>query len=302
MARISLIKLVWALLFAVLAAGPAWAQSGSYRHEITIYDDTKGTSLSGPAGVGCDGDRIVVADTLNSRLVLYTSKNDMMSVTQEIKLARQVRPTTVQIGAGGDLLVYDSRAKEVLRFNAAGNRFGKVEPENVPGNSRVIPKSFRTDGSGAIYLLDVFGRRVVVLERTGAYRKQVAFPREFGFFSDLAVDDRGRIFLLDSVRSQVFVAAPKADVFTSLTKGMKEVMSYPTHIEVDSRGLIYVVDEETSTIGVLRGDGSFKKSLFNRGRKEGLLYYPSQICVGDGSRIVIADRDNNRVQVFVEKE
>ena len=81
-----------------------------------------------------------------------------------------------------------------------------------------------------------------------------------------------------------------------------EDLSYPTRIEVDTRGFLYIVDEETSTIGVLRRDGSFLRNLFKRGRKEGLLYYPTQICVGDGSRIVIADRDNNRVQVFLEKE
>jgi hypothetical protein len=98
------------------------------------------------------------------------------------------------------------------------------------------------------------------------------------------------------------VAESDAGTFTPLSENLKEVLAYPTHMEVDSRGFLYIVDEETSTISVLRRDGSFAGRLFNRGRKEGLLYYPSQICVGDGSRIVIADRDNNRVQVFREKE
>ena len=296
------IKTVCALLLAILSAGPAWAQSGNYRHEVVIYDNGQGINLSGPAGVSCDGERIIVADTRNSRLLVYTLIEGVLSVDIETKLTRQIRPTTVQAGVDGDMLVYDSRGKELLRFNAAGTLSGKVVPENVPGKSKVILKSFRVDSAGSIYLLDVFGRRVVVLDKTGAYIKQISFPAEFGFFSDLAVDDRGRVFILDSIQSQVFTAAPEEDVFTPLSDSLRDDLAYPTHLEVDSSGLLYVVDEETSTIGILRRDGSFAKRLFNRGRKEGLLYYPSQICVGDGSRLVIADRDNNRVQVFVEKE
>jgi sugar lactone lactonase YvrE len=225
-----------------------------------------------------------------------------MSLTGEVKMVRQVRPTTVQVGAGGQTLAYDSRTKEIMLFDTSGSRVGKIQPKDVPSGSRTILKSFRVDDSGSIYLLDVFGRRVVVLDKTGVFLRQTAFPKEFGFISDLAVDDRGRVYILDSVRSQVFSAEPEEESFTPLSDSLKASLSYPTHLEVDSKGLIYIVDEETSTLAVLRRDGSFKGSLFNRGRKEGLLYYPSQICVGDGSRIIIADRDNNRVQVFVEKE
>jgi len=34
------------------------------------------------------------------------------------------------------------------------------------------------------------------------------------------------------------------------------------------------------------------------GWKEGLLYYPSQMCVTGGEVAVIADRENSRVQVY----
>ncbi|MGD8353287.1 MAG: NHL repeat-containing protein [Pseudomonadota bacterium] len=302
MARKSIIKTVIVLFLSVFCASQAWAQSGEYRYDLTIYDDGQGNNLRKPAGVTCGEDRIIVADTANSRLLFYTLTNGAASLVREIKLTRQIRPTTVQLGAGGQVLVYDARAKEILRFDSAGNRNGKIEPAGIPGGSRVIPKSFRTDSSGSVYLLDIYGRRVVILDRAGAFVRQIAFPQDFGFFSDLAVNGRGTVFILDSVRSQVLTASPEDDSFSPLTQDLKENISYPTYMEVDSKGLIYIVDEETSTMGVLRRDGSFIRKLFNRGRKEGLLYYPSQICVEDGTRIVIADRDNNRVQMFVEKE
>lgn len=302
MARTTIKSLVLILLIAVLAAVPAWSQSGNYRQHRTIYDDGQGNKLVGPAGVACDGDRIFVADSRNSRLLYYTLQDEILNLIREVKLARQVQPRTVQVGAEGEVLVYDSRAKGILRFDGSGNRLGKLQPEGVPSGARIIPKSFRVDGSGNIYLLDVYGRRVVVLDKEGVFQRQIAFPQEFGFISDLAVDGKKRIFIIDSVRSQVFSAAPDEDTFAPLSENLKEHLTYPTYMEVDTKGLLYLVDEETSTVGVLRRDGSFRGSMFNRGRKEGLLYYPSQMCVEDGSRIIIADRDNNRVQVFVEKE
>ena len=302
MARVTFMIIGAALLITTLTVGPVWAQSGTYRNVLTIYDNGQGNNLLGPAGVACDGDRIVIADSRNNRLLFYTFRNETLSLANEVKLARKIQPTIVQMSAEGQLLVYDSRAKEVLRFDPDGNRAGTVEPRNVTGTSRIIPKSFRVDGAGNIYLLDIFGRRIVVLERSGAFKRQIAFPEEYGFISDLAVDGSGRVLILDSVRSRVFASAPGADTFAPLSEVLKDTLAYPTHMEVDSRGMLYIVDEETSSVGVLRRDGSFLRRLFNRGRKEGLLYYPSQLCVGDGKRIVVADRDNNRVQIFVEKE
>jgi hypothetical protein len=302
MVRVTSIIFAAALLITLPAIGPVWAQSGNYRHVLTIYDDGQGNNLLGPAGVACDGDRLVIADSRNNRILFYTFRNDTANLTREVKLARQIQPTIVQIDAGRQLLVYDSRAKQILRFDPDGNRAGMVEPRDVTGTSRVILKSFRVDGKGNIYLLDVFGRRVVVLDQSGAFGRQIPFPDGNGFISDLSVDGSGRVLILDSVRSLVLVAEPGAETFNPLSGNLQDILVYPTHIEVDSKGMIYVVDEETSSVGVLRRDGSFLRKMFNRGRKEGLLYYPSQICVDDDMQIIIADRDNNRVQVFKEKE
>jgi len=34
------------------------------------------------------------------------------------------------------------------------------------------------------------------------------------------------------------------------------------------------------------------------GWNEGLLYFPSQMCINDNGEVFIADRDNSRVQIF----
>ena len=302
MARMLLTGISAILIVTVVAVTSPWAQSGSYRHAATIVDDGQGNSLKKPDGVACEGSRVVIADSRNNRILYYNLQEDAATLTSEVKLARQIQPGVLQFGASGQLMVYDSRAKEVLHFDRDGKMAGKVEARGVADPARIIMKTFRTDKEGNIFLLDVFGTRVVVLDRSGTFKSQIAFPGEYGFISDLSVERNGRVLILDSINPRVYAAEPGAGFFAPLTGDLRDVLTYPTHMETDSRGLIYIVDEESSTVAVLRRDGSFLKKLFNRGRKEGLLYYPTQICVEDGSRIIIADRDNNRVQVFLEKE
>jgi hypothetical protein len=45
-------------------------------------------------------------------------------------------------------------------------------------------------------------------------------------------------------------------------------------------------------------DGSFKGRKLRMGWKEGELRYPSDICLDDQGNVFIADRGNNRVQMY----
>jgi len=58
------------------------------------------------------------------------------------------------------------------------------------------------------------------------------------------------------------------------------------------------VDQNGGGVVVLGQDGSYRGRQLGMGWKEGLLYYPSQMCVSGGEIAVIADRENSRVQVF----
>jgi len=51
-------------------------------------------------------------------------------------------------------------------------------------------------------------------------------------------------------------------------------------------------------IVMLSEDGSFMGRQLSMGWTEGFLYYPTQICVNEKGEVFIADRGNNRVQIF----
>jgi hypothetical protein len=73
-------------------------------------------------------------------------------------------------------------------------------------------------------------------------------------------------------------------------------------LTTDRQGRLFLVDRNGSKIIIVARDGSILGRLSAKGWKEGLLSYPSQICINDRGEIFIADTNNNRVQVFVEIE
>ena len=161
-----------------------------------------------------------------------------------------------------------------------------------------MPISFAVDREGRVYFLDIFSRRVVVTDPSGNYQREIPFPEKFGFFSDVTVDARGAIFLLDSVGGSLYTADKTGQAFFLLTKDLKEYASFPARITIDGKGTIYVVDQHGGGVLILGQDGSFRGRQLAIGWKEGLLYYPSQMCVSDGEVAVIADRENSRVQAY----
>jgi len=75
-------------------------------------------------------------------------------------------------------------------------------------------------------------------------------------------------------------------------------MAFPTAIASDRRGHLFVADQTGGGIVVLGADGSFLGRQAGRGWTQGLLRYPSGLCVADGGLLFVADRENDRVSVF----
>ena len=292
----SALVLACVVLSALDAGG---AERARLRHVTSIYFDDKGVGVKNPEGVACnDASALVVGDTRNGRLLRYTVENRTVKPGGEIRAPQLPYPIRVQMNSKGDIFALDGKQRRIARFGAGGQFQDYVNPEGAPSSATVIPRSFKIDRNDNLYLLDVFSARVVVLGPEGKFQRQLEFPKGLGFISDLAVDFKGATFLLDSVNAAVFVAAKDARGFAPLAQGLREHLSFPTYVAADSRGGLYVVDENGAGVVLLGQDGSFLGRQLAMGWSEGLLYYPSQMCVNDKGDVFIADRGNSRVQIF----
>lgn len=59
-----------------------------------------------------------------------------------------------------------------------------------------------------------------------------------------------------------------------------------------------MVEGSGGAIASLGQDGAFVGRQLTHGWQEGSLNHPAQVCVTDADEMVVADRDNSRVQVF----
>ena len=270
-----------------------------FRHIQSIYFDEKGIGLKEPEGVACNEKTLlVVGDTANDRLLLYNFQERSLKAGSEIKIPQLSNPIRVQINSRGEIFALDGKKRRIIRLSPEGAFKGYVDAEGVPSPSAFVPRSFKIGADNNIYILDVFSARVLMLNSESKYQKQIPFPQSYGFFSDLSVDVKGTLMLVDCVKAMVFSAPKGSDRFSPLTKSLREYLNFPTNITTDNRGIIYVVDENGSGIVILGQDGSYLGRQLSMGWNEGLLYYPAQMSITDKGEAFIADRGNSRIQIF----
>jgi hypothetical protein len=275
------------------------AETVKFRYIQSVYSGDKGGSLKEPEGVACnEKSLLIVGDTGNDRLIQYSFQEKSLKAGNEIRVPQLSNPIRLQINSKGEIFALDGKKRQIIRLSPEGAFKGFVDAEGVPSPSTFVPRSFKIDANNNIYLLDIFTGRVLVLNPEGKYQKQIPFPKDYGFFSDLSVDSKGSILLIDSVRAMVFSAPKGSNSFSPITKSLREYLNFPTSITNDNRGTIYIVDENGSGIIILGQDGSFLGRQLSMGWNEGLLYYPSQICINEKGEVFIADRGNSRVQIF----
>lgn len=289
------------VLVAAALAVPVPVSGGEalrIKHVVSIYGGDNGVDFQKPEGAACRASVLIVGDTGNGRVLKYLVQDGMIKPAGEFKLSELPSPVRLQISSKGEIFALDGKQRRIVRMSPEGAFIGYVDPTGLPAPGAYVPRSFKMDPGDAVYMLDILSERVIVLDEAGKYVREIKFPADYGFISDLAVDSSGTVLLLDSVQRKIYTAPRNAQAFSPLTAQLKEYMLFPTSITADKKGAVYIVDQNGGSIVVLDLNGQVKGKYLGAGWKEGLLRYPSQMCIADNGDLAVADRENNRVQVF----
>jgi hypothetical protein len=127
--------------------------------------------------------------------------------------------------------------------------------------------------------------------------RQVKLPAGSGTVTDIAVDVAGNLYAVDGVGGAVWVAEKGSGELKSLVKGLKDRMSFPGYMTA-AKGRLFLVDQNGSGVVLLGVDGSYQGRQLSIGWSDGLVNYPAQLCLTDTGTAFLADRFNNRVQIF----
>ncbi|HET8734528.1 MAG TPA: NHL repeat-containing protein [Anaeromyxobacteraceae bacterium] len=282
---------------SLLALAPAVALAATVRHQVSVYSDDKEEPMRSPEGVACgDKGAIVVADSGNGRILTFTYRDGKLEGGTPVKVAEATYPVRVQIDGKGDVYVLDRKTRRIVRLDAAGKFAGLVEAKGASGSGAVAPGAFRVTPEGGVVLLDVTARRVLVLEPGGRVTRELPLPREGEEFTDVAVDG-ARILAVDGVGSRIWAADKDAKAFQPIGEAMKDRVSFPGYLAED-RGRHWLVDQNGHGLAVVGSDGGFQGRELEMGWIDGRVYYPAQVCTTPDGLLVVADRGNNRIQIF----
>ena len=297
----TLIVFIFLLDFPATCLG---AYTVKFLHVLSIYSDGKGIGLKQPMGVACPNNGfMIVSDTGNARLLRFTFQDKKIgSEVDIIKIPQLPFPLRVKTNTDNDIFVLDGQHRRIVRLSPEGKFKDFIDPKGLPNPAEFVPRSFYVDINDDIYILDILSGRVIVLNPQKAYLWHIDFPAGYGFISDVTVDFKGNVLIVDSVNATVYIASKDSKRFLPLTDSLKEYMRFPTNITSDSSGRLYLVDRHGGSIIILGQDGSYLGRRSGFGWKEGFLNYPSQMCIDKKGNLFIADTNNNRVQIFEMSE
>jgi hypothetical protein len=287
-------------LVALAAALPAVALGApgarGLNHQRTIYTDAAEVPLRNPEGVACD-DRgaVVVADTGNARLLTFKWRDGSLDGGTQVKLPQLSYPVRVQIDTKGNVLALDRRSKRIVKVDERGAYAGFLDPKGASG--AVAVAAFKLDPADNAYLLDLAAARVLVVSPDGAITREVPLPKGARGITDVAAETGGKIFVVDGPSATVYAAEPSDKAFKAVSPSLKEMISFPVYLAAD-HGKLWVSDQNGHAVVRLGNDGSFQGRELALGWADGGLQYPGQLCVTAAGDVIVADRANNRVQIF----
>ena len=148
---------------------------------------------------------------------------------------------------------------------------------------------------GEWVLLDVDLRRVVRFDRYRRYQSTVVFGGVAEEITDVTIDRRGRIWLLDRGEDRVLRAGLDGNPGRVIAAG---AWRRPEAIAVDALGGAYVLDRDAKTVYVFGPDGAFKFSVGPVLPDGTELRSPRDLAVDGAGRLYLADRGQDAVFIL----
>jgi len=122
--------------------------------------------------------------------------------------------------------------------------------------------------------------------------------------NNVTIDSRGRLYLLSTETSKVYVYGPdEVFLFSFGSKGgTPRHLSQPRAVAIDEeRELIYVSDYMRHSILAYSMKGEYKFEFGGRGSAPGWFNFPEDMTINKKGQLIVADLFNRRVQVLEVK-
>ncbi|MFZ5640509.1 MAG: 6-bladed beta-propeller [Bacillota bacterium] len=280
------------------------APGAKYRYLFSIYDPE---NLRRPLGVTVSpwGD-VLIADSVNHRIAVFDRNGGFKkTLGGPGSGAGQFNyPSGVAV-SGKKIYVADFYNQRVQVIDFDGKQLSVIPSarDRQKVGPSVMPVTVTTDRSGNLYVSDLSLQRILVFNDAGKFIRSFgragSNPGELSYVNGIAVDDDGdgRIYLSNSNNGRV-------DEYTMDGRFVKtisgsRVLTNPKGITFDrDNHRVYVADTFAHQIFGIGTDGNVFENIGKRGIDSGGFNFPTAVATDDEGRLYIADRENNRVEVY----
>ncbi|MHB9148476.1 MAG: NHL repeat-containing protein [Thermoleophilia bacterium] len=311
------LALVLVLLALVVALGVAYYflskapeidQAGASKDRNYLFSiyGFEGDLLRRPSSVDVDGQgNIFVADTGKKRIVVFDSEGNFVSTYGSFgQGSGQIwEPIDVAVAPDGRSYVLDKGLRKVVIYDPTRTPVHEVNfPDEDPLSITVADDLLFVTAVSGVLISDLDGNAL-----TG-YVARGREPGQFDMPGGVAVGDDGTLYVADSFNYRVQAIGPDGQPLWQygeplpedqavMFQGEGRKFGLPSSIAIDDNGFLYVVDGTSSEVVVLDSGGEYIETVGDVGNADGFFYYPDGIAYSDG-RLVIADKFNDRIQVF----
>lgn len=159
-----------------------------------------------------------------------------------------------------------------------------------------------TNAKGEVYLFHRGKHPVLCVDTDGRFLR--AWDGDpVGTAHGMRVDRGGHVWVTDIGRHRVLKFDPHGKLLLALGTGQKgtgpDQFDQPTDIAFGADGAIYVSDGYgNSRVVKFSADGRFEKTWGRRGKEPGEFHTPHAIVFDKLGRLLVGDRENDRIQVF----
>ena len=197
----------------------------------------------------------------------------------------------------GNVWVADHSSHEVLKLSQDGRLLQTIHHVSDKMDCFSHPIGVSVSTEGLIYICDRDNHRVTVHDEEGKFLFSFgSYGRGPGCFNaprDVTFGSDGLVYVTDYGNIRVYVCSKEG----TFIRNFKSEYA-PICIAATSDNHLVITSHDFATVMVYTLKGELVHQFGGRGSHPGRFIIPCGICVDDDGLVYVADRYNNRVQVF----
>jgi DNA-binding beta-propeller fold protein YncE len=262
--------------------------------------------------------RVFLVDRTSSAIDIYDKDGNFIDaiIGQHMTLTKYL---TAKIGAlpDGTVITHYEGINKVLFYRLPGQSAKSVKVNFPADEPQWNPLGLRFDADGNLIYTDTtpelhsvhiipaadlngtlsaFNPVITEFGSEGKENGQLEFPQA------VIKDGKGNFYISDGNNSRISVFTPEMDYKTFFGFGSTEgSLNLPRGMWMTTGDCLVVADAVAGLIRVYNVSGDEPKFAFEiggYGLEEGKFNYPIDVYIDGTGRLYIADRDNNRIQVW----